>query len=86
VLVRDRTVSETIRGTPRGFGAEKQDFAAGAGISTHVTRTAGAPRRSPKPMRTLVALMASLVLVTTTLFAHALVVGESPAPAVAASR
>ena len=37
-------------------------------------------------MRTLATLMASLVLVTTALFAHAIVVGESPAPAVAASR
>jgi hypothetical protein len=37
-------------------------------------------------MQLLAALMASLVFVTTTLFAHAVVVGESPAPAVAASR
>jgi len=39
-----------------------------------------------KNMRTLATLMASLVLVTTALFAHAIVVGETPAPAVAASR
>jgi hypothetical protein len=37
-------------------------------------------------MRTLAALMASLVILATALFAHAVVVGDSPPPAVAASR
>ncbi|MBA3428869.1 MAG: hypothetical protein H0U07_09895 [Actinobacteria bacterium] len=52
----------------------------------YVTTPQRTPLTFPIHMRTLAALMASLVLVTTALFAHAVVVGESPAPAVAASR